>query len=497
MSSKFKVLSCALALVVALGFFGTIAKADVTGSFGVNLAFAPIDCRWLVLMDPDASAPTPLPFADQPCENTVYKFDLQTDLNVNVTISGLTMSIHSHAGTTGFEDIILTFATTLGALDITSMFVFAQPFAIGLAPDGQVLNLCIVEPGDTPATADDSCQTLFVKKRVEASISLGGVTFSNLAMFEDVTFPNYCVDFFIGDVTASLYDLAGCVPAIKGLDTPIYYGAQSQNFGFGDVVFIEGQTPSGITVRAETGICAEQLVNATKKHVWDYRVNSDCVSGAASQGVKPPVVFSFEKLFIEGIPLAAGISVDIQVLCGSLEGSAEPNPFGPTFFQCQAGSTWTITGGPLFNLIQISTLLEQILGPASLSDITVLAAGGPLLLIMDIDPADLAITFLFAQANFTINPDTNPASLRIRVIGTPGIAFMDWRLSIARAGLSFFADIDWDVASGSFDFDDLTFGMVAEAGIITVESSLFIDEGGTNPETAYLVGGSLNFTVSF
>jgi len=486
-----KFLGFTLALLLAFGFYGAVAKADVTGSFGINLGFAPIDCRYLTLADPDTGLI--YFFYDQPCEETVYKFDLQTDLNINITVSGLTMGIHSHAGTTGFEDIILTFATTLGALDITDTFVFAQPFAQDVLVDGQWIDVCIVEPGDDPTSVlDDECQTLFVKKRVEASISLGGVTFSNLAMFEDVTFPNYCLDFYAGYVDASFYDIVGCIPAWKGVDVPYYYGAQSQTFGFGDVVTIEGQTPSGITVRGETGICAEQLVNATKKHRWDLRVNADCVG--STDVVKPPMLFSYEKLYIEGVPLAAGLSLDMAVLCGSLEGSSEVG----LFFQCNFSSYWTIVGTPIFNSITVASNFEQILGPATFTDVTVIAAGGPLFLLIDFSPLDWTVTFLFAQANFTINPDTNPASLRIRAIGVPALVFMDWRLSITRAGLSFFADLDWDIdpATQTFDFDDLTFGLTAEAGIVTIESEIVIDEG-VGLETAYLLGGNISFTVNF
>ena len=207
------------------------------------------------------------------------------------------------------------------------------------------------------------------------------------------------------------------------------------------------------------------------------------------------MLFSFEKLWIEGIPLAAGLSVDAHVLCGSLEGSSEVG----LFFQCNFTSFWTITGGPLFNSITVAANFDQILGPATFTDVEVVAAGGPLLLVVDFSPIDWTVTFLFAQANFTINPDTNPASLRIRAIGVPALVFMDWRLSIARAGLNFFADIDWDVnpSTQTFDFQDLTFGLSAEAGIVTIDSTIVVADGGTTPETSFLLGGNLSFTVNF
>jgi hypothetical protein len=319
------------------------------------------------------------------------------------------------------------------------------------------------------------------------SISLGGVTFSNLALFEDVNFPNWCVLTPIG---------GRCDMAVKGVDTPLTYNEQSQAFGFGDVITIEGQTPSGITVRGETGICAEQLINGIKKHQRDYTVNTDCVQGAATQGVKPPILFSFEKLYIEGIPLASGLWVDLAFECGSLNGSAEWGGFYP----CNFSNTITLTSVPIFNSITVASGFTNILGPANFTDVRVIAAGGPVFLLIDFSPLTFTPTFVYAVASFTINPDTNPASLRLTAIGVPGIVFWEAKLTVTRAGLTFSAALDYDVdpVSQTFDFSSLVFGLSADAGIVTVDSSvIIIDHLGDSPEESQLFAGNLSFTVNF
>ena len=483
MSSKFKVLSIALAALMALSFYSATTKADVTGSFGIHLSFEPIQCQNLPLFDI-------LNFPDQPCEKTFFKIDFETSININITISGLTVGIHAHTGVTGFEDIILSFATTLGALDITDTFVFAQAFASVFLLDGEEIPTCLEDQ-----LGSGVCLTLFVKKRVDMSISLGGVTFSNLAMFEDVNWPNYCLDFFLGFVDASFFDLFGCIHPIKGLDTGVVYNQQSQEFGFGDVITLSGQTPSGITVTSITGICAEQLVNAIKKHTWDHVVNADCVGNNVV--VKPPVLFSFEKLFIEGIPLTPNLTLDVSVYCGSLEGSAAVG----AFFPCNLFNTITVTGGPIFDSITVTSGFEDILGPGTFTDVEVTASGGPLFLIIDFDPATFTPTFIFAQASFTLNPDTNPASLRLRAIGIPNIVRFEALLTVRRAGLTFTANTRWnvDAFTHTFVFRDLRLGLSAAAGIVNIAGDILIrgQTGGTGTRGAFLVGGDVTFTVAF
>ncbi len=481
-------LGMALSLLVVLVVLEVPGRADVTGSFRLDVGFSPIDCRFWFLSDPDAGGFEPL--SDQPCEGTIFRFDVQTDAGVFVTVSGLTAGFHVHIGTTGFEDALISLSMSLGALDLAGTLVFAQPFADGLLPTGQRVPLCLEEE-----IGSGSCPLLFVKKRLELTLSLGGLTWENLALFEDVNFPDYCQDFFVGSLEVSYYDLFGCVPPLKGVDTSLTYGAQSQQFGFGDVIALEGQTPSGITVRATTGICAEQLVNAIKKHVWRYTVNRDCYGGVQTPSVKPPMVFSFETLSLEGIPLAAGLRADVRIRCGSLAGSAEAG----AFFACAFEGVGTITGGPLFDTVTITLGTFSPLGAGMLSDLEVQAAGGPVTLQMRISPSTLLPTFVLFTATFPVNPDTNPAELRLQLRGDPSLIGVDGRLRLWRAGLRLQIDLSYDIdpLTRTLDFDRLAVGAEAAAGVIGFDAEVILLETGTDPEGAFLVGGALGLTVRF
>ena len=471
-----------------IGMSSPPALADVTGSFRLEVGFGPLDCRYLALLDPITGEPAP--FGDQPCEGTVFKFDVQTEISFYITVSGLTAGLHTHTGATGFEDIIISFATTLGALDIADTFVFAQPFADGILITARTVPVCLEEE-----LGSGICPLLFVKKRVEMALSLGGMTLSNLTMFEDVAFPNYCRDAFVGDLDASFYDLFGCVPPVKGVDTGLTYSAQSQQFGFGDVITLEGQTPSGITVIASTGICAEQLINATKKHAWPYSVNRDCYGGVQSPSVKPPLLFSFESLRLEGIPVAQGLSADAHVRCGSIQGSAEAG----SFFPCAFEGVWTLQGSPLFDSLTLTLGAFDPLGAGTLEDIELQASGGPMSLLLRLSPSGLSPTFVFFTATFPLNPDTYPGELRLRVQGVPSLVGFDLRLRVWRAGLRLEAELGYDVnpLTQSIDFDRLTVSAQAEAGTTNLDASITVLEGGTDPETAFLLGGSLGLGVNF
>ena len=495
MSSSKKIFGVIAVLLLAFVFYAATTKADVTGSFGVNISYEPFPCQLIAVQSGEQT----FQFYDQPCEKTFFKIDFETDFNVNIAISGLTMGLHAHAGVTGFEDIILSFAATLGALDISDTFVFAQPYEAFYFRHGDYIDPDIPGTETIPVCRESEvgsgvCQTLFVKKRVEATISLGGVTFTNLALFEDVTFPQYCDPYIY-------YWFGACVPNAKSAPT---YNVQSQHFGFGDVITVEGQTPSGITVRSETGVCASQLPNTIKKHRFEYSVNPDCYTGVLDEvTVKSPLFFDFEKLWIQGIPLAENLTLDLQIYCGKIPVHWSPGYIaGISGFtqDCSFENLITLTNVPIFDTIMVASGFRGgLMGPAVFTDVEVTAASGPLSLTIDFSPSTFTPTYIYAVANFTINPDTNPASLRLRAIGYPGLTFFDARLSITRSGLTFYADLDWDVNSTTqtFDFDDLTFGLSAEAGVVTFDASIVIDETGSSPESSMLAGGDVTFTISF
>jgi hypothetical protein len=609
MSGSKRIFGFIIALLLALGFYSTVAQADVTGSFGINISLNSIDCMDVAIYSTQTQV---VRLGDQPCESTVFKIDFETDLNVNVAISGLTMGLHSHAGVTGLEDVILSFAATLGALDVEDEFVFAQPFKWLVAGDGQVIPACVEDE-----VGSGECDILFVKKRVEASISLGGVTFSNLAIIEDTTFPNPCLAGSVAD---------GCLESLFGNAYKVFkaqtesYQAGNQTFGFGDVVTIEGQTPSGITIKGITGICASSGTNRIKKHSWKYTVNPDCIPGFArvnqvtftnsiqsgstvptttptpvvktvgrtevtetvkytaagtkwavgdkvtktfsfrlidltdpvgdelfftlvsrtdranvggtclnytaantlkltpssptasctvvitigSSGTtttasatvaitslmsetvnKPPLLFDFESLSIEGIPLAAGFTLDLEILC------ATPS------LACKFEPTLKVEGPPLFPDIVVDFEFTNIAGPFSFEGGTVTIPSGPLTVVLAFD-GTLAWKLVQATLSFTLNPDTNPATLSIELIsntwaiyGTPAdIDSASFGLSVSRAGLDLSATADFSVSAGTYTFDTLTLSLGAEAGIISFDADIKASATGFR-------GANLGVEVSF
>ncbi len=218
MSSKVRCLTFVLAVFFTLGLLAEAAKAEVTGFFNTHISITPQTTA---------------------TEVSKIDFDIENDLTVTVSISGLNTTLHTHFGIAGVEDVQLTLAATLGALDITSELVFGRfgakcAFAVG--------QNCIVRV-DNPVPASDKLR--FIKKRVTVNASLGGVTINNLAIFED---------------------------------TAIGFGPwpSATRFGFGDVLTLSGSTPSGISISLQTGICAEQSPNVIKKHSFPFTVNPAC-----------------------------------------------------------------------------------------------------------------------------------------------------------------------------------------------------------------------------
>jgi len=158
-------------------------------------------------------------------------------LLLNITFSGLTIGNDVALGLAGLEHYILTTTATLGALDLKDEFAFATPYIncpyYKPAKYWYIDYFLAIGPFDTCRPVGD---LMFVKKRVSLELSLGGLTFSTLIMFEDVNFPT---------------------PTATG---PIPYTTDMQDFNFGAIVGISGTTVSGIQIEAKTGFCADWTI---------------------------------------------------------------------------------------------------------------------------------------------------------------------------------------------------------------------------------------------
>jgi hypothetical protein len=231
-------------------------------------------------------------------------------LTLNVTISGLTFSNSLAYGIAGIEHYIADLATTLGALDLRDEFVFAAPYkgALISAGGGESFYKTI----SAWTFGERVGPLLFVKKRVTAELTIGGLTLRNLAIFEDVNFPS--------PYARGIIDVNG-----DG-----QYDATDQLFALGDLLTISGETVSGIEVTSMTGFCLDwyyyyyfpkhQLLkiyeyarNRIKKKTWNERVEPECAwwaIPAEGGGYKTPILFTKELISIRNIPLPSGITVD-------------------------------------------------------------------------------------------------------------------------------------------------------------------------------------------
>jgi len=396
MSSKFKVLNIALVAVLALGLFAAhTAKADVTGSFSIDVSVVP---------QTTVSEISPL------------LIDFVNTLDLTYVVSGLTTSISSRFGVAGVEDIILTSSATLGALDLTTVLVFAR-FAFGS-----------VDP-----FYDD---LHFIKKRVTASVSLGGVTFTNLAVVEDVN---------------AFGAIAGTVVPSGTL------GPQSAIYAFGDILTVSGQTPSGVGLTFQTAICMENTPNLIKaRFLAPNSINPECVSEP-----KPDILFDFETISITGVPIAPGVTAEGSVVC-------------VTITACEIETSFTFNT-PAVPIPFTSTFTFENLTELTFSGADLIFNAGAGTLIITIDETG-TIAATAVTINATLNPDTNPATLIIDGEIVPGVGLTDAvvALSVTRLGFTMSATADFGGGPPA-TFEDITFAVDVPGGLVDFSAATVFD----------------------
>ena len=467
MSSKFKVLSFAIAAILAFGAF--TAHADVTGSFTTSINV--------------------LPDSNQTVDSEIglLEFDVENAINLTVVISGLSTTLHSHFGLAGVEDVTLSYAATLGALDINGQFVFGRfaASAVGIGANGiSIMSLWNPYPQQN--------EMRFIKKRVEMGISLGGVTFNNLAMFEDVTLNGPVVedafgagaDLVYGGLPSTVVNSGGFPLTAEWPQTPVY--------GFGDVISLSGQTPSGVSISASTGICAEQHPNVIKKHTWKYRVNPHCagIEFEAVDGqyrlvddgfVKPDLMFDFENLTISGVPVASGVTASAVINCVKTTACSMTNTFnfsgaGPIPFSA------SFLFSDLFTLTFAGAELTFTTGPGTL-------------VIGLTDTGELEVVDL--DLSTTLNPDTNPATFFVDATFDPGqgLESADVGLNISRSNVDFGIEATFEQPSGAAagdpaEFDSVSFSVGTAFGAIDMSTSASFGAFGFTSSTT-------SFTINF
>lgn len=396
-----------LVAVVALGGLSMPAQADVTGAFKSTIT---------VLPQTAAAEAGPL------------RFDLQGALDITVALSGLRSTVHSHLGLAGVEDVTIRYAASLGAFEFQGDLVFAR-FA-GTCLIAFDAGCERIQPNPVPQS---SGKLRFLKKRVETRASLAGVTIRNLAMIED-TVTNGFVCEACGRRLGSGFERFDLVLGGTLAPTGVLRSewASRSAVAFGDVFSMTGQTPSGITVGAEIGICAERHPNVAKGHSWPYRVNPHCAGVEVGLDevrtlrplAKPDLLFDFERFRVAGVPLGSGLTADTEAVCERT-------------LECRLSATVRHAGPvPIRATFNVEDLFGFELGDATLAVDTGLGT----LEFFFANAARLA--FVTADLEAALNPSTNPATLGFSGALVPGggLLFTDVSLEVPRGGLTLTVD---------------------------------------------------------
>jgi len=455
-----KLLSVVIAALLVVGFASFMTKADVTGSFTANIYVNPVDCGAFPFI---SFSPTPVVYPVY-CENTIPKIDFETGLIVNWTVSGLTLGLNTMAGFTGFEHILTSLKATLGALNITDNFFFAVPFGVDVLT---IHNANSTQTDtETAWTVIQPGNLLFVKKIVNISISIAGITLTNLAEIGDFTFPmgpnSYpCAESFGGKCPLLP---AQANYAANG------YSAASQTFAFGDALTISGQTVSGITVTNTTG------VNLNPNKYESFKKIS--FKGWLCQGVG-------ETISVVGIPVASGITANEKLVfnlgAAGLVGPGTLPVCGTTPFTATTTLNLATALGNITAIFSSSLPISTFFNGA-----IVTFSSGALSLLADFD-ATLALVDVQATLDATLNPDSNPASLSLTAIlcqkagvglsgylcGAPGLNEIDASLSVQRSGLTFTVNTAL-VGAGTVTLDTLEFVVDAQAGAVNIGADITV-----------------------
>jgi hypothetical protein len=520
-----KLLSVLLAAFLVVGFASFMTKADVTGSFKADVVIQPIDCGvWLSQMNANlvvkdsqgnrSLVPVPALF----CEDTLQKSDFETVLNINWTVSGLTLGFSAVAGFAGIEHLLTNLKATLGALNITDQFFFAVAYGtdtVVITNKNQTQTdtetaYTVIPPGDL----------LFVKKRVEFSISIAGITLDNLGVLEDTAFPKAILISApgngLGDIlipgfgpgngipgTGSCAELLGvsfanggrCAYLPAQYKWPNGYTAASQAFSFGDTLTISGQTVSGITVKNITGINMEpQVFEAFKKISFAGAVCSPLFSGTTPKQL-PSNFFTVEKIQVMGIPLGPVTWNSFNEFRITGADSAcfggQQLPLGTASFAAPFSSVNEFTFSTPIGAVDVLTA-SQIPSSAFLAFAVITLTSGGLEIDQELDQ-NLQLASTVVQLSATLNPDSNPATLStIAVIcqtagSDPlgncgfgaGLELVDIGLSIQRSGVTF-------STVARFLNDALIFGTSTPTGSIQLERLRFNLSATVGPATLSL-----------
>jgi len=385
-------------LVVCLTAWLTLAyqASAITGSLSLNFLLTPME------MPPQT-------------EKVEFELDFETNLKLEVAISGLAISSDLGLGITGIEFWILSFATTLGTIELKSDFVFTTPFnhlsqAIG--------------------------PLLFAKKRLSAQLSIDGVTIDNLALFEDVTFP---------DPSSTLAS----------------YASGDQNFAFGNILIVSGLLSGDLTVTHTLGL------------------NADPQLGKVVNGGK--LAFVVEKIKLEGLKLN-GLSLTSETIFRPAQPITQV-----VILSYNLAELASVSATATFVDISRLELLEAVVTVSAPSGLSV-----DLLFTTSLELQQTEVTTTFSlNEGITFTAFARLCSLNLGAAPCidQGLQNLDLKLDIALAGLNLTAVATWEDQSdnglGDPSFLSFASGLMAAIGPVFLSFS-----------ASFLIGGLQEAGVS-
>lgn len=295
------VVVAALTLIVGIS---ASAQAEITGSSRIDASMKPIPCTLVDVID-----------LDTPCERTILTFDIESIISVSLVSDDMRLTTDLAAGIAGLEHGLFSWDATMGELELSAKLWFATPYESVTDVNG-LPNTVIIPPGDLR----------FVTFRLATEFSQGGLFFRNLAMVDDVTFPSPSADYGTSDCDGDGADEGTCV---RGEETNPANQYQTSSFAFGDIITLFGQTPSGVLVNAEVGICADTSSVRVKKASDGNSVNPECATDP-----KPDLLFDYTRFSVSGIPIGPEITGRSSVNCRQVS-------------ECALTSSFNVSGGPI------------------------------------------------------------------------------------------------------------------------------------------------------
>ena len=212
------VLPCTAFLLLILSITGAGAEEcqdpvlTVSGQYGLDVLAIPIPATLVSEIQ-----------LDTPGKLTVFKFGLDSLLDLHVNYGEFGMRLNGLISVAGLERCILEATAPLGPILFEPEMWFAAPFET-VTDINHFTNWVAIPPGG---------DLMFVTARLRVSGNLGGLDIDNLFMISDVNFPNPGLDF-----------------------GPLVYPVQSQSFHTGNILTVTAEVYPGVTLRSVTNFFA-------------------------------------------------------------------------------------------------------------------------------------------------------------------------------------------------------------------------------------------------